>query len=168
MTDALPPIENTLGALMNDSARLLRRRFDQRARHLGLTRAQWNVIATLYRNEGINQASLAERLEVEPITLCRQIDRMEEGGWIERHPDPNDRRARLPRLTAQALAILEQGRAIANGVYDEALAGLPPEAQGQLLALLAHVRSNLSDRTPSDRRPESQAPESHRRAGKSR
>ncbi len=150
MTQKLPPIENSLGVLLNDAARLLRRRFDQRARHLGLTRAQWNVIAALYRNEGINQAGLAERLEVEPITLCRQIDRMEEGGWIERHPDPNDRRARLPRLTEQAVAILEQGRAIAADVYGEALAGMTPEAQAQLTALLAQMRGNLSDRRPEE------------------
>ncbi|RUQ74474.1 MarR family transcriptional regulator [Azospirillum doebereinerae] len=140
----------TLGLLLNDTARLLRRRFDQRARHLGLTRAQWNVIAMLFRNEGINQAGLADLLEVEPITLCRQIDRMEEAGWVERHPDPNDRRARLLRLTGKAHAILEQGRAVAAEVYAEALAGMPPDAEAQLGALLAQVRNNLSDRRPAE------------------
>jgi len=149
MSDLSTPPAPSLGLLLNDTARLLRRRFDQRARHLGLTRAQWNVIAMLFRNEGINQAGLADLLEVEPITLCRQIDRMEEAGWVERHPDPNDRRARLLRLTGKARAILERGRAVAAEVYAEALAGMPPEAEAQLGALLARVRANLSDRRPT-------------------
>ncbi|CAO3431780.1 MarR family winged helix-turn-helix transcriptional regulator [Azospirillum doebereinerae] len=145
-----PSPSPSLGLLLNDTARLLRRRFDQRARHLGLTRAQWNVIAMLFRNEGINQAGLADLLEVEPITLCRQIDRMEEAGWVERHPDPKDRRARLLRLTGKAHAILEQGRAVAAEVYAEALAGMPPDAEAQLGTLLGQMRNNLSDRRPAE------------------
>ncbi|WP_244433653.1 MarR family winged helix-turn-helix transcriptional regulator [Azospirillum sp. B506] len=138
----------SLGAVLTDTARLMRVRFDQRARHLGLTRAQWSVIATLARNEGIKQTTLADLLEIEPITLCRQIDRMEEGGWIERRIDPTDRRARLPHLTAKAHAVLEKGRALATGLYAEALAGLPPDAETRLVEMLAHMRANLSDRRP--------------------
>ncbi|PWC37503.1 MarR family transcriptional regulator [Azospirillum sp. TSO35-2] len=146
MPSSAKPHSLTLGAVLNDTARLMRVRFDQRARHLGLTRAQWSVIATLARNGGIKQAALADLLEIEPITLCRQIDRMEEGGWIERHPDPQDRRARLPHLTAKAHAILEQGRALAAEIYAEALAGLPPDTEERLVGILAAMRANLSDR----------------------
>ncbi|HEX6012301.1 MAG TPA: MarR family transcriptional regulator, partial [Geminicoccaceae bacterium] len=98
MNDAAP----TLGFLLSDAARLFRRRFDQKARPFGLTRAQWQVLARLARHEGINQAGLADLLDLEPITLCRQIDRMEEGGWVTRRPDPGDRRARLLFLTDKA------------------------------------------------------------------
>src|SRR3546814_11223597 len=66
-------------------------------RTLGLTRSQWSVLAHLARNEGINQAALAETLEIEPITLVRLLDRLEAAEWVERQPDPNDRRARLLR-----------------------------------------------------------------------
>lgn len=149
-TTAPPPEakdhSTSLGAVLKDTARLMRVRFDQRARHLGLTRAQWSVIAVLSQNEGVKQAALADLLEIEPITLCRQIDRMEEGGWIERRPDPHDRRARLPHLTAKAHAILEQGRELATGVYAEALAGLPPDTEALLVGILSHMRANLSDR----------------------
>ncbi|WP_247894522.1 MarR family winged helix-turn-helix transcriptional regulator [Azospirillum sp. B510] len=136
----------SLGVVLADTARMMRVRFDQRARHLGLTRAQWSVIVTLARHEGIKQAALADLLEIEPITLCRQIDRMEEGGWIERHADPTDRRARLPHLTPKAHAVLEQGRTLAAGIYAEALVGLPPDAEAKLIEMLAHMRANLSDR----------------------
>ena len=53
-----------LGFLLHDVARLLRTRFDQRARVLGLSRAQWSVLAHLSRNEGIRQNALAAQLLV--------------------------------------------------------------------------------------------------------
>lgn len=61
----------TLGFLLHDVARLLKKRFDQKARGSGLTRSQWRVLACLSQNEGINQTGLAELLDFEPITLVR-------------------------------------------------------------------------------------------------
>lgn len=91
----------TLGFVLNDVARLMRKRFEQRARaaSLGLTRAQAAVLANLARQEGINQVSLAQILELEPITLARLLDRLQAASLIERRPDPKDRRAHLLYLT---------------------------------------------------------------------
>src|SRR5436190_20361761 len=100
-----------LGFLLHDVARLLRTRFDQRARALGLTRAQWSVLAHLSRQEGLNQSALADVLEVEPITLARLLDRLEAARLVERRPDPADRRARLLYLTAPARPLLDDMRA---------------------------------------------------------
>jgi len=83
-------LERSFGFLVNDVARLFGRRFDHNGRRLGLTRAQCRTLGYLARNEGINQAGLADLLEIRPMTLVRQIDRMEEAGWIERRPDPAD------------------------------------------------------------------------------
>ncbi|MCK5089420.1 MAG: MarR family transcriptional regulator, partial [Hyphomicrobiaceae bacterium] len=66
-----PYLTRSLGFLLGDVSRLLRKRFDMRARELGLTRAQWRVLARLRRREGINQRNLAEILEIENITLTR-------------------------------------------------------------------------------------------------
>ena len=138
--------EQSIGFLISDTARLMRRRFDQRARHLGLTRAQWQVLAHLQRNEGINQIGLADLLDIEAITLCRTIDRMEEGGWVERRPDPNDRRARLLFLTERARPFIADMRAIAEEIYAEALAGLPADTRQTLTEILTAMRTNLSAR----------------------
>lgn len=151
MTDASASPPPSLGFLLSDVARLLRRRFDQRARDTGLSRAQWQALFHIARDEGTNQASLAERLDVEPITLTRLLDRMEEGGWVERRPDPGDRRARLVFLTAKAHPALATMRALANDIYEEALAGLAPEARTALLGSLEHIRANLCDRAACDR-----------------
>src|SRR5437667_9425525 len=99
-------LEGSFGFLVNDVARLFGRRFEKNGNRLGLTRAQCRTLGYLARNEGINQAGLAELLEIRPMTLVRQIDRMEEAGWIERRPDPADRRARRLFLTGKARPIL--------------------------------------------------------------
>jgi len=143
---AMQNSEQSIGFLISDTARLMRRRFDQRARHLGLTRAQWQVLAHLQRNEGINQIGLADLLDIEAITLCRTIDRMEEGGWVERRPDPNDRRARLLFLTERARPFIADLRVIAEEIYAEALSGLPADTRQTLTEILTAMRTNLSAR----------------------
>jgi DNA-binding MarR family transcriptional regulator len=139
--------EPSFGFLVHDVARLFARRFNQRSvQVLGLTRAQCRVLGYLARNEGINQAGLAELLEIKPMTLVRQIDRMEQDGWIERRPDPADRRARRLVLTAKARPILACIRELSSEVRNEAFAGLS-ETDGQtLIDLLQRVHGGMSDR----------------------
>lgn len=138
--------ERSFGFLLHDIARLLRKRFDQRARVLGLSRAQWQVLAHLSRHEGINQSGLAEILEIENITLGRLIDRMEEAGWVERRADRNDRRARLLYTTEKVAPVMERMRALAEETRNEALAGLADGEREALIERLIQVRANLSER----------------------
>ena len=95
-------MDENLAAMLADTARLMRRSFDARARQIGVTRPQWRVLSVLRRHEGINQGGLAELLEVEPITVCRMVDRLQEAGLVERRPDPADRRSWRLFLTAKA------------------------------------------------------------------
>ncbi|HVQ11251.1 MAG TPA: helix-turn-helix domain-containing protein, partial [Methyloceanibacter sp.] len=88
MQTFVPPAKG-LGLLVHDVGRLLRRKIDQRAQALGLTSAQWRVLAAVARTEllnqePLNQAGLADQLEIEPITLSRLVDRMESAKLIER------------------------------------------------------------------------------------
>jgi DNA-binding MarR family transcriptional regulator len=78
--------------LLHDLARQLRLNADRRASIHGLTRSQWIVLYRLDRQPGLSQKELAEILEVEPITVARLIDRLEERGMVERRDDPHDRR----------------------------------------------------------------------------
>jgi DNA-binding MarR family transcriptional regulator len=135
----------TLGFVLNDVARLMRKRFEQRARAatLGLTRAQAAVLAYLGRQEGINQAALAQLLELEPITLARLLDRLQAAGLIERRSDPKDRRAHLLYLTAAAYPLLDRIFALAAEVREDALAGVSEADRGRLLDLLIEMKANL-------------------------
>ena len=149
-------LDRSFGFLVHDVARLLRKRFDQRARSLGLTRAQWSLLAHLARNEGINQSALAEILEVEPITVVRLADRLEAAGWIERRPHPRDRRLRLLYLTDKAVPVFGRMREIGAEVREEALSGLSGAAREQLVEALLVIKANLSARTaePEEERAE--------------
>jgi MarR family transcriptional regulator, transcriptional regulator for hemolysin len=134
---------------VHDVARLFGRRFNQRAQlFLGLTRAQCKVLGYLARNEGINQAGLADLLEIKPMSLVRQIDRMEEDGWIERRPDPGDRRAHRLVMTEKARPILARVLDLSNEVRTEAFAGLSAADGRRLIDLMARVHGNLSERFP--------------------
>jgi MarR family transcriptional regulator, transcriptional regulator for hemolysin len=140
-------LDRSFGFLVHDVARLFGRRFNQRALlFLGLTRAQCKVLGYIARKEGINQAGLADLLEVKPMTLVRQIDRMEEDGWIERRPDPGDRRARRLVLTEKARPILARILDLSTEVRNEAFLGLSEMEGRHLISLLDRVHRNLSER----------------------
>ena len=142
----------SFGFLMSEISRLLRRRFDRRARDLGLTRAQWRVLAYLTRNEGNNQSALAEILEIEPITLVRQLDRLEAAGLIERRLDPADRRVRLLHLTGKARPVLERMREISLAVRAEALEDLGAGEQEALIERLLAIKARLAEREGAEER----------------
>lgn len=141
--------KDTIGFLVNDAARLMRRDFERRTRSLGLTRAQWQTLFHLHRNEGCNQTTLADLLEVEPITLARVIDRLETGGLVERRADPGDRRARLLFLGARAHPLLDELKALGAETRETALAGISDDERNQLWTLLTRMRANLSSRDTS-------------------
>lgn len=138
--------KETLGFVLHDAARLMRRDFERRARSLGLTRAQWQTLFHLSRNEGCNQAALADLLDVEPITVARVLDRLEVAGWVERRPDPTDRRCWLLFLRPEALPIMEQLQSLGAETRAIALAGISEREHEQLMTLLGRIRRNLSTR----------------------
>ena len=143
-------LDRSFGFLINEVARLFGRRFDHNGqrRRLGLTRAQCRILGYLARNEGINQAGLAELLEIRPMTLVRQIDRMEDTGWIERRSDPGDRRARRLFLTEKGRRVLSRIWDVSSETRDEALTRLSPADADRLIDLLRRVQATLSDRVP--------------------
>lgn len=143
--------QNTLGFLLHDASRLLRRRFEARGAGYGMSSSQWRALVHLVRNGELAQARLAEFLEVEPISVSRLIDRMEQGGWVCRWPDPQDRRVRLVRATEKAISAFEEVKALAGEVYEEALAGLSPVQRAALMEGLTQVVANLqeTDCTPA-------------------
>ena len=152
------PTEISLSWLLHDVARLFRRQFELRARResLGLTRSQAAVLAHLSRNEGINQAALAQLLDIEPITLVGLLDRLEASGMAERRPDPRDRRARALYLTDKARPALAEIQALGRRVMDDALEGVPESARAEFRRTLDRMKANLLETLdePADDEPE--------------
>ncbi|AGH48338.1 MarR family transcriptional regulator [Sphingomonas fennica] len=147
-------VPESIGLLLHDTARAFRYRFDARARGLGVTRQQWRALFHISRNEGLNQAELADRLEVERITLCRMVDRLAEAGLVERRADPRDRRVWRLHLLPAAHAIVDRLEALGKEVEGEVLATLTKDERNQLVDSLERLREALreKDGRPGDAR----------------
>ena len=129
---------------MAETHRMMRRFYDRGASALGVTSAQWRLLLRLAREPGLKQVELAERLDVEPITACRIVDRLEDARLVERQRDPDDRRAWRLVLTGKAAPILEKLRLLAEEMSAEAFAGLSPNEIENMRTALAKVRENVS------------------------
>jgi DNA-binding MarR family transcriptional regulator len=133
----------TLPFEIAETAHALRKAFDRRAVGLGVTRAQWKVLFRLTRQPGLRQIELADMLDIEPITLSRIIDRLEEAGLVERSADPADRRAWRLHVTARARPLVEKLRAVADDMVAEAFGGTDPKDIETTRQVLGRVRENL-------------------------
>jgi MarR family transcriptional regulator for hemolysin len=127
---------------IGETAHALRKAFDRMAVGLGVTRAQWKVLFRLERQPGLRQVELADMLDIEPITLCRIVDRLEESGVVERISDPSDRRAWRLHVTAQARPLIEKLKAVGADLVGEAFAGIDPKDIEIARRVLARVREN--------------------------
>ncbi len=145
-------IHQSVTSQVGDLSQCLRRSFNRYIRSAGLTYPQSRVIGTLSKEQGIKQAALAERMDMQPIALARLIDRMEVAGWVERRPDPIDRRAVQLFLTTKAQPILREIRDARADFEKAVLAGISDAEQDQLRRLLGKIRVNV-DVVDSDERP---------------
>lgn len=127
---------------IGETAHSLRKAFDRLAVGLGVTRAQWKVLFKLTRKPGLRQVELADMLDLEPITLCRIVDRLEEAGLVERTRDPDDRRAWRLNLTAKARPLIEKLQAVGAKLVDQAFAGIDPNDIEIARKVLAQTREN--------------------------
>lgn len=139
-----------VGFLIHDVSRMMRAWFDERAQAMGLTRAQWRVLVHLAGREGLNQSGLADILELDTVTLGRHIDNLERDGWLERRPDPSDRRAWLLYLTDAARPTLDKMEGLAAETMATAMAGLDEVAQARFHQTLTLIKENLSASADAD------------------
>ena len=126
-----------------DTARLMKTLADQEVRDLGMTRAQWAVLSRIEHNEGLKQSEIAEMLEIQPITLTRLLDRLEENGLIERRPDENDRRARRLHLTPAAKPLVDQLDSLGRDMLRRVLRNLSAEKIEQLTGDIEAIRDSI-------------------------
>ena len=133
----------SFGYLLNDVTLLFRKHFDRRAVKFGLTRAQWRATKMLHYREGLRQTELAELLEMEPIAVGRVIDRLQAAGFVERRPDPKDRRAWRLYTTEQAQGVIDDMELIARDLRRDASAGIGHEELQQALSVISRIKENL-------------------------
>jgi MarR family transcriptional regulator for hemolysin len=132
----------TLPFEIGETAHALRKAFDRMAVGLGVTRAQWKVLFRLTRQPGMRQVELADMLDIEPITLCRIVDRLQESGLVERSHDPADRRAWRLHVTEKAQPLIEKLKGVGAELVEEAFAGIDRKDIEITRRVLARAREN--------------------------
>src|SRR3984957_16755548 len=132
--------------LLLETARLACGRYDRalRAYLPGMTLGRCAVLVHLAQHERSNQAALARILDIRPITLVRLLDRLEAAGFVERIPDPDDRRAHVLALTAEALPLIESIHELNRKTCNDLHLGISETEATQLRVLLSRIRSALA------------------------
>lgn len=133
-----------LGFLIHDVSRLRRSAYDQLMKPLKITRARWWVLAHLSRHDGMMQSQLADVLEVGKASLGTVVDQLENSGWVERRPDPLDKRVKRVYLTRAAQPLIKTMTVEEDHFNQRALGSLSLEDRQTLSRLLGSIKDSLA------------------------
>lgn len=140
-----PPLdrEKSLGYQANHLARLLARALRDRIEPLGVVPGQFAQLRALYESDGLTQAELCARVQIEQPTMASTLARMERDGLIKRVPDPGDRRRSLVMITPRALELRDELLSSATAVNAVATRGLDVREVAAFMTTMAKVIDNL-------------------------
>lgn len=151
------PERRRLPPLLRRAWYSLNQAFRRRIAHLDMTPDQFTALRTLLEGDplGLTQSELAQRMSSDPNTVASLVERLEQAGWIQRHPHEQDRRARRLRVRPAGRRIYAAAREIALGLQTQVLAALPAEARETFLAhlhIIADACRQAADDSPKRRR----------------
>lgn len=113
--------------------------FADKLKVIGLTPPDAGILRLLRIAAGLSQQELAGRLGIHPSRLVAILDGLEKQGFVERKPNPDDRRLYSLHLTKEGGKVLEQIGKIAREHQDALLSALSREEREALSALLLRV-----------------------------
>ncbi len=111
----------------------------------GIDPRQFLLMRFVATSEGQSQQALAERLDVPPSRMVALVDRLEDVGFIERRPDPEDRRVRGLHLTRKGRGVLERASKIAIDYETRLCAGINRKEREQLIDLLQKLQASQTE-----------------------
>lgn len=138
--------DDLLGTLIHDVAHLLRHEIDDRLRPHNLTRVKWLALGIIRQNKGLSQAELSDKLELGAASVGRLVDRLVKRGFVERTPDPDDRRSYRLSVTQAAEDLLTELDGVPDHLEREMLDDLSAPELEQLTAGLTKLKATLKDR----------------------
>jgi DNA-binding MarR family transcriptional regulator len=122
--------------------------YDQFMKPLGITRAQWWVLAHLSRHDGMMQTQLADVLEVGKASLGDVIEGLESGGWVERRPDPTDKRAKRVYLTKPAQSLIKRMTVMEHDFNSKILIDLSAPERAEMMRSLLKIKHAIARLAP--------------------
>lgn len=136
-------INNSLGFLLNQSARHMKRYLDAALKQYQVTTSHWAVLVTLYQSDGLSQVALAKLLDSDKATCGSIIDGLVKRGLVTRVLNSDDRRSYQIRLTQKAKQEVSSMTQEAQKCNEIALKGFTTEEENQLKEYLARIIENL-------------------------
>jgi MarR family transcriptional regulator for hemolysin len=133
----------TIGQLVQETARVWRHKLDQRLHPLGLSQAKWRTLAHLSHGH-LTQCDLAQRLSIEEPTLARLLGKLEEGRWIKRENAVHDRRCKTVHLQPKSSALLEEIQKTARDLRHELIETVSPRDLQICLRVLTEIRNRAA------------------------
>ncbi|MFI1012141.1 MarR family winged helix-turn-helix transcriptional regulator [Streptomyces sp. NPDC020965] len=116
-------------------------------RGLGLYPGQEFLLMHLWDAGPLRQSELIKTLDLDPSTVTKMLQRLEQAGHVRRHPDPADRRAVLVEATAESCALRWAVEDAWTQLEGQTLAGLDETERAELIRLLGKVEDNLCRQT---------------------
>jgi DNA-binding MarR family transcriptional regulator len=103
------------------------------------------VLTLLGRHGDMRMSKLAELLAVDMSVTSRHVAHVAARGWIERHPDPADKRSRILHLTPSGLEQVQELSRRTTHLLAERLADWSDEDVAQLIRLMSRLRESFGD-----------------------
>ena len=137
---------DSLGYQIGLLGRLYDRRLQEELKDFGVAPGQFAPLVMLFEQDGLTQAELCRRINVEQPTMANTLQRMERDGLIKRKADSADKRRVLVHLTPRAremqAKVMESARAVSN----QTVKGLSAGDQEDMFSLVARMVENLKAR----------------------
>ena len=113
------PSMQCLCATVRRAARLLNRRYEEALRPAGVSPSQFELMMTLRTAGPVDQAKLAQFIEIDQTTLSRNLKLLLAERWIEATTNTRDARRRTYRLTKLGLAVLAEAQRYWRQAHEE-------------------------------------------------
>ncbi|WP_370413902.1 MarR family winged helix-turn-helix transcriptional regulator [Streptomyces fradiae] len=103
------------------------------------------VLALIKHHGDMRMSRLAELMAVDMSVCSRHVAHTVDHGWVERLPDPDDKRSRILRLTDQGEAMLGELDQRVTDAFARHLADWSDDDVARLTTLLARLRDSFGD-----------------------
>lgn len=133
----------SLGYVVNFLARQFSQTLQKRFNKLGVSTGQFPILLELWRQEGLTQKDLCNRIAYEQPTIAATLKRMERDGLLIVHSDTKDRRALRYHLTKKARDLENTMIAAAQSVNMQASQGMTAAEIRQFIMLAHRLMNNL-------------------------
>ncbi|MBP3437646.1 MAG: MarR family transcriptional regulator [Clostridia bacterium] len=118
----------------------------------GIHRSQHMILMRLYKEDGVSQKDLAERMQVSPAAMAVSLKKMENSGYIRRAASLPDSRTKQIFITEKGKAIVEETRRYFDSIDQKMFSGIAEEDYDAAFGILEKILANLEKALQEERK----------------